>query len=224
MAEPSVTTETYEPLRPLAFSIAYRMLGSVAEAEDVVQEALLRLHRADARRAPEGVRGHGRDAPGDRRAALRPRAPRDLRRPVAAGADRHRLAARRRVGLDGAAGHAREPHPGRARGLPAARRLRLRLRRDRRDRRQDAARTAASSRSGPAATSRPGARASSPRASSARRSPPASSTPIREGDLDGLVDAARRGRGRRPATAAARPRRARPRCTAARRSRASCSA
>jgi RNA polymerase sigma-70 factor (TIGR02957 family) len=33
-------------LRPAAFAIAYRMLGSVAEAEDVVQEALLRLHAA----------------------------------------------------------------------------------------------------------------------------------------------------------------------------------
>jgi RNA polymerase sigma-70 factor (ECF subfamily) len=38
--------ETYEDLRPLLFSIAYRMLGSVAEAEDVVQEAFLRYHRA----------------------------------------------------------------------------------------------------------------------------------------------------------------------------------
>lgn len=35
-----------EPLRPASFAIAYRMLGSVAEAEDVVQEALLRVHRA----------------------------------------------------------------------------------------------------------------------------------------------------------------------------------
>jgi RNA polymerase sigma-70 factor (TIGR02957 family) len=37
-----------EELRPRAFAIAYRMLGSVAEAEDVVQEALLRLHRAES--------------------------------------------------------------------------------------------------------------------------------------------------------------------------------
>ena len=33
-------------LRPVAFAIAYRMLGSVSEAEDVVQEALLRVHQA----------------------------------------------------------------------------------------------------------------------------------------------------------------------------------
>jgi len=38
-----------EQLRPRAFAIAYRMLGSVSEAEDVVQEALLRLHRAEER-------------------------------------------------------------------------------------------------------------------------------------------------------------------------------
>jgi RNA polymerase sigma-70 factor (ECF subfamily) len=36
----------FDELRPAAFAIAYRMLGSVAEAEDVVQEALLRVHRA----------------------------------------------------------------------------------------------------------------------------------------------------------------------------------
>ena len=35
----------YEELRPLLFSIAYRMVGSANEAEDIVQEAFLRLHR-----------------------------------------------------------------------------------------------------------------------------------------------------------------------------------
>jgi RNA polymerase sigma-70 factor (TIGR02957 family) len=35
-----------DELRPYAFAIAYRMLGSVAEAEDVMQEALLRVHQA----------------------------------------------------------------------------------------------------------------------------------------------------------------------------------
>jgi RNA polymerase sigma-70 factor (ECF subfamily) len=42
------TAEIYEPLRPLLFSIAYRMLGTVSDAEDVVQEAFLRYHRTAA--------------------------------------------------------------------------------------------------------------------------------------------------------------------------------
>ncbi|MEX2194955.1 MAG: RNA polymerase sigma-70 factor [Thermoleophilaceae bacterium] len=42
MADPGV----FEELRPVAFGIAYRMLGSVSAAEDVVQEGLLRLHTA----------------------------------------------------------------------------------------------------------------------------------------------------------------------------------
>jgi len=37
--------EPYTELRPLMFSIAYRMLGSASEAEDIVQEAFLRFHR-----------------------------------------------------------------------------------------------------------------------------------------------------------------------------------
>jgi RNA polymerase sigma-70 factor (ECF subfamily) len=48
--------EFSERLRPLVFSVAYRMLGSVSEAEDIVQETLLRMHLASERehiRTPE---------------------------------------------------------------------------------------------------------------------------------------------------------------------------
>jgi RNA polymerase sigma-70 factor (ECF subfamily) len=48
--------DVFEELRPLAFSIAYRMLGTASEAEDVVQEGMLRLHRALAE-------GEGVDSP-----------------------------------------------------------------------------------------------------------------------------------------------------------------
>jgi DNA-directed RNA polymerase specialized sigma24 family protein len=41
-----MTQEEFDELRPSAFAIAYRMLGSVSEAEDVVHEGFLRLHRA----------------------------------------------------------------------------------------------------------------------------------------------------------------------------------
>src|SRR5256885_16947573 len=37
--------EVYEELRPLLFSIAYGIVSSVSEAEDIVQEAFLRFHR-----------------------------------------------------------------------------------------------------------------------------------------------------------------------------------
>ena len=46
----------FDPLRPRLIRIAYRMLGSVADAEDVVQEAFLRWMDVDrdAVREPEG--------------------------------------------------------------------------------------------------------------------------------------------------------------------------
>ena len=46
MGSPESTATLLEQLRPNAFAIAYRMLGSVSDAEDIVQEALLRLHTA----------------------------------------------------------------------------------------------------------------------------------------------------------------------------------
>src|SRR5579859_1191387 len=39
------TEQLLEELRPVSFAIAYRMLGSVCEAEDIVQETLLRVHQ-----------------------------------------------------------------------------------------------------------------------------------------------------------------------------------
>lgn len=39
-----MSDQQFEELRPLLFSIAYRILGSVAEAEDAVQETWLRYH------------------------------------------------------------------------------------------------------------------------------------------------------------------------------------
>ena len=42
----SSSADLLDELRPGAFAIAYGMLGSVVDAEDVVQEALLRVHRA----------------------------------------------------------------------------------------------------------------------------------------------------------------------------------
>jgi RNA polymerase sigma-70 factor, ECF subfamily len=41
-------TESFEQQRPRLRAVAYRMLGSLSEADDAVQEAWLRLNRADA--------------------------------------------------------------------------------------------------------------------------------------------------------------------------------
>ena len=58
----------FQSLRPLMFAIAYRMLGRVTEAEDIVQEAFLRYHRAVASGS------FARARPGRRRASrTRPR-------------------------------------------------------------------------------------------------------------------------------------------------------
>jgi RNA polymerase sigma-70 factor, ECF subfamily len=44
----------FNELRPRMMSVAYRMLGSVVDAEDAVQDAFLRLHTAHDVKSPEG--------------------------------------------------------------------------------------------------------------------------------------------------------------------------
>ena len=55
MDAPTDRATTFEHYRPRLFGIAYRMLGSIEDAEDLVQETYLRWHRADAAavRTPE---------------------------------------------------------------------------------------------------------------------------------------------------------------------------
>jgi len=45
--DPADAAASFDPLRPLLTRVAYRMLGSVADAEDVVQDAFLRWLAAD---------------------------------------------------------------------------------------------------------------------------------------------------------------------------------
>jgi len=46
-AQPEGAAESFNPLRPKLMRVAYRMLGSVADAEDVVQEAFIRWMATD---------------------------------------------------------------------------------------------------------------------------------------------------------------------------------
>jgi len=48
MAEADWLAEGFERIRTRLRAVAYRMLGSFAEADDAVQEAWLRLSRSDA--------------------------------------------------------------------------------------------------------------------------------------------------------------------------------
>jgi hypothetical protein len=52
-SSPESMLTAFDRHRPLLFSIAFRMLGSVADAEDVVQEAYLRWQRASDVRSPK---------------------------------------------------------------------------------------------------------------------------------------------------------------------------
>ena len=46
---PALDAEAFEAHRPMLFGVAYRMLGSAAAAEDIVQDAYLRARATDAR-------------------------------------------------------------------------------------------------------------------------------------------------------------------------------
>lgn len=48
MSEPDLLTERFEEQRPRLRAVAYRMLGSMGDADDAVQEAWLRVSRADS--------------------------------------------------------------------------------------------------------------------------------------------------------------------------------
>ena len=175
-----------EALRRHGFGVAYRMLGSVSEAEDVAQEALLRLTRQEdpidepaawittvATRLSINVL---KSARARRESYVGPWLPEPLRRGPGA---RPGLARRARgFAVAGHAGAARAADPGRAGGLPAARGVRLRVRGDRRHHRADRGELAA---------------ARDARAQASRGQPPA----LRR----------RRGRPRRPARAVPRGRR-----------------
>ena len=56
---PTRTGDSGDDLRPLLFSIAYEMLGTVGDAEDIVQEAFLRLEQSvQAGTIVRSVRGY----------------------------------------------------------------------------------------------------------------------------------------------------------------------
>jgi len=50
-------TERFEADRTRLRAVAYRMLGSLSEADDAVQESWLRLSRADTRGSRTSLRG-----------------------------------------------------------------------------------------------------------------------------------------------------------------------
>ena len=176
-------------------AVAYRMLGSLSEADDAVQEAWLRLSRADAERV-ENLGGWLTTVVA--RVCLNMLRSRKTRReeplgahlpdPIVTGDARptRRRGAAGRLGRPGAARGARDADPGRAAGVRAARHLRPALRRDRADRRAHARRRASAGQPGP--PPRAGRhRCPTPTSPGSERSSTPSSPRPADGDFDALV-------------------------------------
>src|SRR4051794_29084060 len=125
-------TDDVTALRPRMMSVAYRMLGSVADAEDAVQDAFVRYQTAGGVSSPEGflVRTTTRLCIDRLRAP-----PAGVRRPVGTRAGGDQRAGIRRPGRLADAGVPAPPgaaDAGRACGVPAPHRVRLRVPGDRR--------------------------------------------------------------------------------------------
>ncbi|MEV5535703.1 sigma factor [Saccharopolyspora shandongensis] len=81
--------QVFREHRNLLFSVAYRVLGSAADAEDAVQDAWIKWSAADRSQVadPKAYLGPDRVEPGAGTAALDPAQAGDLRGAVAAGTD-----------------------------------------------------------------------------------------------------------------------------------------
>ena len=165
-------TEGFVAHRNLLFTVAYEMLGSAADAEDVLQETWLRWAGDRPRRRPGTSRAYlvritTRQALSRLRALGRRKEV--VRRPLAARAAAHRAGRGRgrRAGgqrLDGDDAGARDADADRAGGVRAARGVRPGVRGDRRRPSARARPRSARSRTGRGRTSRrDGRRGSSPR-------------------------------------------------------------
>ena len=127
----TAATEAFVTHRNLLFTVAYEMLGSAADAEDVLQETWLRWVERRPRHGARPARVPGADHhPPGAEPAAHARPPQGvLRRPLAAraAADRARRGRGRRARrqrLDGDADGAGDAHADRAGGVRAARGVR----------------------------------------------------------------------------------------------------
>ena len=190
--EDQTAAADFTEFRPLMFSIAYRMTGSVSDAEDIVQEAFLRLTRVLQRRRQhrlaQGLPGHYHHPAGHQPPAVRAGAAGILRRRLAArtapvghfwgfqGRTRSRRARRDvRFAVHGLPRPDGKLDADRTCRVPAARGVRLRLQGDRRASPASPSRTAVRSSSARGITWTSKNPVTRPRACSVRRWPAGSS-------------------------------------------------